>query len=127
MSTGMLTPCRHYRRAAPHTRRYTGGMALRIRELREQRGLTQQMLAEMAGISRSQLSEIENERKPANTVRLAAIAKALGQEVEDLFSQDDAESYRRVILDLMKSMHPDDRLAVIRHAQALASRQQQNG
>lgn len=81
----------------------------------------------MAGISRSQLSEIENERKPANTVRLAAIAKALGQEVEDLFSQDDAESYRRVILDLMKSMHPDDRLAVIRHAQALASREQNNG
>lgn len=56
-----------------------------IRQLRTSAGLTQQQLAEMAGISRSQLAEIEGGAKPANTLRLAAIAEALGVTVGDLF------------------------------------------
>jgi len=103
-------------------RRYTWGMGLRIRHLRKAKGLTQAMLAEMAGISRSQLAEIEGERKPANTIRLAAIARALEVSVEDLFDEGEAESYRRVILDLMRTMEPEDRSALIRHAEALAAR-----
>ena len=103
-------------------RRYTWGMGLRIRQLRKAKGLTQAMLAEMAGISRSQLAEIEGERKPANTLRLASIARALDVSVEDLFDEGEAESYRRVILDLMRSMDSEDRAALIRHAEALAAR-----
>ena len=60
-------------------------MTLKIRALRIAAGLSQQMLAEKAGISRSQLSEIETEAKPANTLRLNSIANALGVQVEDLF------------------------------------------
>lgn len=60
-------------------------MTLKIRALRIAAGLSQQMLAEKAGISRSQLSEIETEAKPANTLRLNSIASALGVQVEDLF------------------------------------------
>lgn len=64
---------------------YTCPMTLKIRALRIAAGLSQQMLAEKAGISRSQLSEIETEAKPANTLRLNSIASALGVQVEDLF------------------------------------------
>jgi transcriptional regulator with XRE-family HTH domain len=95
-------------------------MALRIRELREAKGLTQLQLGEMAGLSRSQLSEIETETKPANTLRLASIARALGVHLDELFEESQEESYRAVILDLMRSMPAEDRDAVIRHAQALS-------
>ncbi len=95
-------------------------MALRIKSLREAKGLTQSQLGEMAGLSRSQLSEIETEKKPANTLRLAAIAKSLGVSVEELFEDSPEDAYRAVILDLMRSMQPDDRDALIRHARALA-------
>ena len=77
-------------------------------------------MAELARVSRSQLSEIENERKPANTLRLSAIAKSLGVQVDELFTEDAAEGYKALILDLMRSMEPGDRDAVIRHAHALA-------
>jgi transcriptional regulator with XRE-family HTH domain len=95
-------------------------MALRIRSLREAKGLTQLQLGEMAGLSRSQLSEIETETKPANTLRLTAIARALGVQVDELFEESPEDTYRAVILDLMRSMTDDDREAVIRHARALA-------
>ncbi len=93
---------------------------MKIRSLREAKGLTQLQLGDMAGLSRSQLSEIENMRKPANTLRLTAIARALGVSVEDLFEESPEETYRAVILDLMRSMPPEDLAAVIRHAMALA-------
>lgn len=101
---------------------YTLGMGLRIKELRESRGLSQAELGDMARISRSQLSEIENERKPANTIRLAAIAKALGVTVDELFTEDAADTYRTLIIDLMREMSPDDRDAILRMARALARR-----
>lgn len=100
---------------------YTRGMGLRIKELRQARGLTQQQLADLARISRPQLSEIENERKPANTIRLAAIAKALNVSVDQLFTQDAADAYKSAILDFMSRMGPDDRAAILRMAEAFAS------
>lgn len=113
---------RYNRRDAMFLRPYTLGMGLRIRELREARGLTQAELSDMARLSRSQLSEIETESKPANTLRLAAIAKALDVSVEELFTDGSAEAYRTLILDLMRSMSPEDRDALLRMARALAGR-----
>ena len=101
---------------------YTANMALRIKELREAKGLTQTQLAEMARLSRSQLSEIETEKKPANTLRLSSIAKALGVEVDELFSPTSMDSYKALILDLMQGMDAQDRESLINHAKALAGR-----
>ncbi len=95
-------------------------MALRIKTLREAKGLTQLQLGDMAGLSRSQLSEIENEKKPVNTLRLTSIARSLGVSVEELFEDNPEEAYRAVILDLMRSMTDEDRDSLIRHARALA-------
>jgi transcriptional regulator with XRE-family HTH domain len=103
---------------------YMECMGLRIKELRTGLGLSQALLAEMAHISRSQLSEIETERKPANTRRLKAIAQALGVELEDLFTTDAQTDQARLVLDLMRSMPAEDQDAILRHARALAGRAQ---
>jgi len=99
---------------------YLSRMGLRIRELRKKRGLTQVQLSDKAGLSRPLLAQIESGSRPANTLRLASIAKALEVAVEDLFEVEDEEGYRRLILDLMRSMTPEDRAAVLRVAQGLA-------
>ena len=95
-------------------------MALRVKELRKERGLSQEQLAQMAGVSRSQLSEIETEAKPANTLRLNAIARALGVPVNDLFAGPSGEGYEAIVLDLMRTLSAEDRAALIHYARALA-------
>lgn len=95
-------------------------MALKIKQLRIGRGLTQQQLAEMAGVSRSQLSEIESETKPANTLRLNAIAAALAVSVDDLFDHAAKDAYRAELFTLMADMDDADKDAIIRMARAMA-------
>jgi putative transcriptional regulator len=119
----MNVQCRHNRHALPLLRFYTPGMGLRIKDLRKQAGLTQAELGDKAGISRSQLAEIENETAPANTLRLSAIARALDVSVEELFDLNDGQdAYRRLILELMRNMSADDRAHILHIAQALAKR-----
>jgi DNA-binding XRE family transcriptional regulator len=57
----------------------------RIRQRREELGLTQAELAKKLGISTTYLSKIENERKPINVVLAIRIAKALESTVEEIF------------------------------------------
>ena len=98
---------------------YTCPMALRIKSIRIDRGLTQLQLAEMAGLSRSQLSEIETETKPANTLRLNAIAAALKVDVEQLFDQEAKDAYRTELMLLMRDLSDDDKAAILRMARAM--------
>jgi len=51
---------------------------------REHRGLTQQQLAEAAGISVPYLSQIEAGKRQGSAEVLAAIAKALGLALDDI-------------------------------------------
>jgi len=55
-----------------------------IRIWREHRGLTQQRLAETAGISTPYLSQIESGKRKGTTNVLAALAKALGLSLDDI-------------------------------------------
>lgn len=64
-------------------------MRLRIRELRKERKLTQEQLAEAAGISRSYIAELESGKKPPNLNRIRQIAKVLKVPVESLISEQD--------------------------------------
>ncbi len=59
-----------------------------VRVWREYRGLTQQQLAEAAGISKPYLSQIESGRRRGTAAVLSAIAKALGVTVDDLLPQE---------------------------------------
>lgn len=117
---GAAELCRYYRRDSNLRDFYSCAMALRIKSLRKAKGLSQQELADMTGISRSQLSEIESEAKPGNTLRLSAIAKALGVSVNELFEDGAKAAYLQEIESLMAQMSDEDRNALIRMAQALA-------
>ena len=64
-------------------------MGLRIKQLRVDKGMTQQVLAEKSGISRTTINQLEKKsNKAASTKTLLAIAKALGTTIDALFFND---------------------------------------
>ena len=70
-------------------------------------------------MSRSQLAMIEQETRPANTLRLNAIAAALGVSPEALF--DTGQTGGR-ILDLFGKLSEEDQVVLLRMAEALAAK-----
>lgn len=56
-----------------------------IRNLREERELTQEVLSGLAGISRSHLAEIETGHTNANVETLWKISEALDMKMSELF------------------------------------------
>ncbi len=70
----MLYPIRY--KMAPKER-----MAARIKVLRDRRGLTQEQLAEKAGVSRTYLARLETGRQDPTLSTLEKLAKALGVRV----------------------------------------------
>jgi DNA-binding XRE family transcriptional regulator len=58
-----------------------------IRVWREYRGMTQQQVAEKAGISKPYLSQLESGRRRGTTEALSAVARALGVSLEDLVAE----------------------------------------
>jgi len=84
--------------------------------------MTQDELAERAGLERSQLSKIEREKEPASTRRLFAIAEALGVSVPELFEvSGDEDACRVALLSLLPELGGEDREALLAHARALAA------
>ena len=75
----------------------TRALGRSIKVLRADRGLGRRQLADMAGISYSYLTEIENGNKPASNTVLGPIADALGVRLHELIA--DAEN-RAVTMDL---------------------------
>jgi DNA-binding XRE family transcriptional regulator len=59
-----------------------------MRVWREYRGLTQQQVAEQAGISKPYLSQLESGQRNGTTEVLAAIAKALNVSLDDLIMSE---------------------------------------
>ena len=57
----------------------------RIRELRLQRGVSQEALADLAGVGRSYMSGIERGVRNCSTLHLLRLAKTLGVRVGELF------------------------------------------
>lgn len=119
MSTDPAPVCLHYGQAFGMWKYYTQPMALRIRQLRESKGWTQEVLAAKASISRSQLAMIEKETRPANTLRLNAIAAALGVAPDELFETDERE---RKVVEIIRGLPADDAEALMRIAEALAAK-----
>ena len=57
-----------------------------IKELRKEKGLTQDNLAKLVGISRQSINAIENNHMSPNLVHAFKITKALGKNyIEDVF------------------------------------------
>ena len=57
----------------------------RLRELREEQGLTQAQLADRIGVSRKTVNTVENGVFVPSTVVALKLARALGCAVEELF------------------------------------------
>ena len=61
-------------------------MKMRIREIREEKKMTQEELENKSGISRQTISAIENGKtKDVKSGTLIAIAEALGTTLDDIF------------------------------------------
>ncbi|HJJ15449.1 MAG TPA: helix-turn-helix transcriptional regulator [Clostridiaceae bacterium] len=61
-------------------------MKNRLREAREEKGISQEELSEKSGISRTTISELETEKKEVTTnITLEKIATALGEKVSNIF------------------------------------------
>lgn len=70
-------------------------LAAQLRALRLRRGLTQETLAERAGMDRSYLSAIERGRNNVPLDTICRLAWALGMDVRDLLSAPPAARRRR--------------------------------
>lgn len=63
---------------------------LRLKELRVAKGLSQQTLANAAGISISLVQKIENDRTNPTETKIRALAGALGVDIGELFAESAA-------------------------------------
>ena len=64
-------------------------MGYRIKEVREQKKMTQEQLAEKSGVSRTTISGLENGKERTTTTKtLMNIARALGVSIDSLFFTD---------------------------------------
>jgi len=71
------------RRSGPEPRRRVFGE--RIRTLRQSRGLSQERLADLAGVHRTYLSSLERGERNVSLDNIYALAEALGVSPADLF------------------------------------------
>jgi transcriptional regulator with XRE-family HTH domain len=61
-------------------------MGYRLKEIREEKGFTQEKLEELSGVSRQTISAIENNPDyQAKSGTLLALAKAMGTTVDKIF------------------------------------------
>lgn len=111
--------CHYSGQAFSISKFYSRPMGLRIKKLRMDRGLTQAQLAERANMSRSQLAMIESETRPANTLRLNAIASALDVSPEELFDSGN-DDWR--ILEILRHLSGEDRNILVKVAESLAAK-----
>lgn len=114
----MLEECLYSGRAFTLARFYAQPMGLRIKEMRLAKGWTQDELASRSNMSRSQLAMIEAETRPANTLRLNSIAKALGVTPDALFTSGQDKH----LMTLIERLSEEDRAALVLIAESLAQK-----
>lgn len=66
----------------------------RIREIRREKGLTQENVYLESGISRSHIAMIEAGKRDITISALFKISRALGADLKEIFSFDDIEKYQ---------------------------------
>jgi transcriptional regulator with XRE-family HTH domain len=67
-------------------------LALNVRRIRHQKGLTQEELADAAGINRTYMSKVETSRTYAGLEIIARLAKSLDVEAHELLSRPSRKS-----------------------------------
>lgn len=110
---------RYLRRDYSEVVRYTMRMQLRIKELRNERKWTVEHLADLVGLSKSYVSEIENGKKQANQARIKKFADAFQVPVFDLLDQDTLGQDERNLLHSFATMDPEGRRTLLAVASSL--------
>jgi transcriptional regulator with XRE-family HTH domain len=100
-------------------------MEVRIKELRKERGLTLEELAEKAGMSVSFLSMIENGKRNVNAARLDALARALNVRIPELLRDGALSPALAEHLRIISELPLDDQRSIFRHAMGLSLEQEE--
>ena len=66
-----------------------------VRRIRQERGLTQELVSERTGFTQGYISELENGRRNPTVVTLFEIGQVLGVLPEDLVAADDVARAER--------------------------------
>ncbi|NOD33515.1 MULTISPECIES: helix-turn-helix domain-containing protein [unclassified Ruegeria] len=87
-------------------------MKIRIKEIRQAKGLTQDELAVKVDLSRSYLAQLEKGKRPLTTKKQAIIAAALDVEPTELvdFSAPDKDE-EVLLLEAFRALSPEQRKA----------------
>lgn len=101
---------------------YDWCMRLRVRELRQAKGWSQQRLADEAGLRQATISKVESHPDKTEIVTLVQIAEGLGCHVGDLVEGLPKENDLRSIAEMYLRLPQDDKAAVARHMEGLAAR-----
>lgn len=112
---------RYLRGALSEQLSYNCTMQLRIKELRKNREWTVEHLADLVGLSKSYVSEIENGKKQANQIRIKKFADAFGVPVFELLDQDTLGASERDLLESFSKMSDEKKSALISIAHSLLS------
>lgn len=100
-----------------------GDLPNRIRELRKAKGWTQEHLADEAGCSYVQISDLETGKRSLRPVWMKAISKALGVKSADLLNhEDNSDSLspeERDLVERWRNATPEMREQFARVAEAL--------
>lgn len=97
-------------------------MRLRIRELRDERGMTADALAKAIGRSQGFVSLIENGKKNPSPATLLALSHAFGVSVAELFDAGDMNADIAEMVGIMRDLTPEDRRSLLRAASGFVTR-----
>ena len=70
-------------------------MKNRLEEIRKQRGIRQEELAEAMGVSRQTISSLENGRYNPSVILAIKLARYFETKVEDIFVYEEAQDERK--------------------------------
>ena len=74
-----------------------------LRLIREYRGMSQQELAEVSGVSKVAISRLENSRRRPRWSTVRALSEALDADPRKIFPSDDGVSAAEMVADYLKS------------------------
>lgn len=80
----------------------------RIRDAREQKGLTQMKLAELVGMSTIAISNIEIGKSSPNLKNITIIAEILGVSIDKLVADKNSDKYKEYIQEIVLKLNKMD-------------------
>lgn len=80
----------------------------RIKELRKEKSLSQETLAEQIGIEPNNLSRIENGKNYPSAETISKIAKALNLEIHKLYCFNHHKEYKEIKKELIRSLDDEN-------------------